>query len=427
MPKLPRYMFRRANGSFRYKRNVPKSLRALIRKETVYRQLGNTYQDAMAAYPLIHREIETLFEQERWATDADRAKALVRERLGPTHAAMFEEGVVNPEWDVFDDFQDLAASMQRKVPKGVYRQIKSASVTEAPMTLLRALDEYGRYKAEDGKDNAELETRLDRIKKDLILCLGQTRFRDMKLESLTRADANRYRDLLLARMSPNSVQRNIGVVKAALNFIIVEHDLDMRNVFQGMKIKGAGASKTDRLPITETQLAALWPAFESNQAALTLVTVLADTGARLSEITGLLGKDVDTQNAILHIQPNAIRPLKTKSSLRDVPLSPRALQRLIAYTEGLDPSAPLFPNYAVPRGNDKASAMLMKRLRSVIRDPKVTIHSLRHRMKDRLRNTDCPEALSLAILGHSQNSVADNYGSGYALEKMREALQRAWG
>ncbi|MGB1388195.1 MAG: integrase, partial [Paracoccaceae bacterium] len=30
--KLPRYVFRRANGSFRYKRNVPLHLRALIGK-----------------------------------------------------------------------------------------------------------------------------------------------------------------------------------------------------------------------------------------------------------------------------------------------------------------------------------------------------------------------------------------------------------
>jgi hypothetical protein len=33
--KLPRYVFRRANGSFRYKRNVPKDLRAVIPKATV--------------------------------------------------------------------------------------------------------------------------------------------------------------------------------------------------------------------------------------------------------------------------------------------------------------------------------------------------------------------------------------------------------
>jgi hypothetical protein len=51
-------MFRCANGSFRYKRNVPKDLRTLIPKATVYRQLGNTYQEA-------------LFDLERRTTDED--------------------------------------------------------------------------------------------------------------------------------------------------------------------------------------------------------------------------------------------------------------------------------------------------------------------------------------------------------------------
>jgi integrase len=71
--------------------------------------------------------------------------------------------------------------------------------------------------------------------------------------------------------------------------------------------------------------------------------------------------------------------------------------------------------------------MLMKRLRTVITDKKLTMHSLRHRMKDKLRNTGCPEAISLAILGHSTNTVAANYGSGYALEVMREHLVKVWG
>jgi hypothetical protein len=47
-------------------------------------------------------------------------------------------------------------------------------------------------------------------------------------------------------------------------------------------------------------------------------------------------------------------------------------------------------------------------------------------MKDRLRNTGCPEAISKAILGHSENSVAANYGSGYAIEVMREHMEKAW-
>ena len=80
--KLPRYVFRRANGSFRYKRNVPKDLRTVIPRATVYRQLGNTYQDALRALPKVHAEIEALFDLERRTTDEQRARALVRERLG---------------------------------------------------------------------------------------------------------------------------------------------------------------------------------------------------------------------------------------------------------------------------------------------------------------------------------------------------------
>ena len=44
----------------------------------------------------------------------------------------------------------------------------------------------------------------------------------------------------------------------------------------------------------------------------------------------------------------------------------------------------IFPKYAPSRGSDAASAMMMKRLRTVITDRKLTMHSLRHRMKDGL-------------------------------------------
>ena len=45
-------------------------------------------------------------------------------------------------------------------------------------------------------------------------------------------------------------------------------------------------------------------------------------------------------------------------------------------------------------------------------------------MKDKLRNTGCPEAISIAILGHGSNTVPANYGSGYALDVMRENMDR---
>ena len=52
--KLPRYVFRRANGSFRYKRNVPLRLRVLLGKDTLYRQLGDSYREAMQNLLQVH-------------------------------------------------------------------------------------------------------------------------------------------------------------------------------------------------------------------------------------------------------------------------------------------------------------------------------------------------------------------------------------
>jgi integrase len=147
-----------------------------------------------------------------------------------------------------------------------------------------------------------------------------------------------------------------------MNHVIIENDLEQRNVFQGIKIKGAGASKDDRLPMSDAQLEALLPEYQSNPAAYALLITLADSGARLAEIVGLEANDIDHEAGCLHIRHTTLRRLKTKTSERTIPLSPRAtacLKHQQAQAIGTDP---IFPQYARPRGSDAASAMLMKRL-----------------------------------------------------------------
>jgi integrase len=392
----------------------------------VYRQLGESYDEAIRRLPLVHAEIEALFDRERSTPNSIRAKSIVRERLGDRQANMFADRVVDPEWDVMDDFVELAEELEGSTSPEVIRQIGSARLTPEPMTLLRVLDQYYSYKCEDAGENTALKTRLDRLRKDLIIALGKNRVEWTPLTDITRADANAVRDYLLNRIAPNSVLRTLGVIKAAINHVIIENDLDHRNVFKGIKIKGAGASRTDRLPMRDSQVATLLAEYASTPTAYILFVILCDTGARLAEIVGLEAQDIDLEQGQLHIRPNTLRGLKTKTSERSLPLSPRVIDCLREHQGEASGTAPLFPTYARPRGSDAASAMLMRRLRTQIEDKKITIHSLRHRMKDKLRNTGCPEAISLAILGHSSNTVAANYGSGYALEVMRKHMERAW-
>ena len=56
----------------------------------------------------------------------------------------------------------------------------------------------------------------------------------------------------------------------------------MLSPFAGLLIKGAGASKTDRLPFTGDHLKQLAPQFQDSDAACALCVTLRDTDARLA-------------------------------------------------------------------------------------------------------------------------------------------------
>ena len=206
--------------------------------------------------------------------------------------------------------------------------------------------------------------------------------------------------------------RNLGVIRTALNDVITEQSLSIPNVFTNLKIKGAGASKQDRFPLTDAHIAIATPCYQDDPLAWALFVTLTDTGARLSEILGLEVQGVDLQVRSITILPNGIRSLKTTGSNRTIPLSRRATEVLQRHRKGKEDGEAIFPKYARPRGSDASSAMMMKRLRTVITDRKLTMHSPRHRMKNGMRNTGFPKAVSMALLGHGSNTVAANYGSG---------------
>jgi integrase len=425
--KLPRYVFRRANGSFRYKRNVPLHLRALIGKATLYRQLGDSYKEAMQNLPLIHARIEALLEGEKEKSARERSIEIIRGALGDEVADMVLANAVPEYSEIEDALNDLGKALHKqKLPSEIVEQVYSGKLRQEVITLETVLKDYVAYKSDTPKAEKEIKQRVERLRKDMQHIYGKQKLRYVSLSDISRQDANDLRDHLLSRVSANSAVRMLGVVRTAINHAIVEHSLNIPNVFTNLRIKGAGASKLDRLPLSDTQVVNLETAYSNDITAWALFVCLRDTGCRVSEIAGLRVKDCDTDKECLIISPTPWRTLKTNNSQRSVPLSPEAIKALEEVSQGKDPEAPLFPQYAKERGGDNCSAMLMKRLRTVITDKKLTMHSLRHRMKDKLRNTGCPEAISMAILGHGSNTVAANYGSGYALDVMREQMEKVW-
>jgi integrase len=322
---------------------------------------------------------------------------------------------------------DLADRLEGQYPKKTLSLMHGAVLPERSDSFADVLDYYAEFKQTGyGATDHRLKVRIAKCKADLIEALGAYKIAKQPIQTITRKDANAYRDTLSGRMSANSVARYKNTLNAAYNWYIKENGLEITSPFAGLLIKGAGSSKVDRLPLQDAHIKLLEPAMKESEIAWALYVLLRDTGARVAEIAGLRVQDCDVEHGVLQITPSPWRRLKNKTSERSVPLSQEAAILLKDLIKGKTAEEPVFERYAKDRGMDNCSQMLMKRLRTVITDKKLTMHSLRHRMKDKLRNTGCPEAISMAILGHGSNTVAANYGSGYALDVMREHMEKVW-
>ena len=136
------------------------------------------------------------------------------------------------------------------MPTEVVQQVYSGRLKPDVLTLAMTLDQYEAYKSDTPKAAREIGQRVERLRTDMKSVFGKQKLKYTPLTDITRQDANDLRDHLLSRVSANSAVRMLGVVRTAINHVIVEHSLTIPNVFTNLKIKGAGATKHDRLPKT---------------------------------------------------------------------------------------------------------------------------------------------------------------------------------
>lgn len=223
-----------------------------------------------------------------------------------------------------------------------------------------------------------------------------------------------------------TIKRQLGTVRAAVNELIRDEELDIKNPFVDFKIKGLGEDAQKRASLNMEQLERLRSYVRATDTTTAdILGMLVDTGARVSEIAGLMREDVklDVEVPYVFIRKNSLRPLKTKESQRRVPLVGDALfaaKRALKKTNSIY----LFPRYMSDNGykGDAASAALRVATRKL---KCLTPHSLRHTMRTRLRNANVPEPLANEIGGWARISVSQYYGKQTALELMKEVLERS--
>jgi integrase len=247
------------------------------------------------------------------------------------------------------------------------------------------------------------------------------------LDQYTSADASKLRDWFVSRgLSSSSVQRNFSCIKAVVNFVILEKGLDCSNPFSGVYLHSDNSSKK-RKPISLDNLKILQErCFAMDDDLRHLVSLISDTGMRLSEATGLMKSDlnVDDDYPYLVIQPYPHRSLKTLSSERTVPLVGSSLWAAKQILNNTD-SIYCFSRYTSASGcnANSASAAINKWIKTVAGSEAV-IHGLRHSFRDRLRAVEAPSEVIDQLGGWSLKTIGQGYGSGYQLNILTKWLEK---
>ena len=248
------------------------------------------------------------------------------------------------------------------------------------------------------------------------------------ITSYSTAEAAQFRDWCFDKgMGLNTVKRVFASVRSVINLNIREYGLEGNNAFSGTYMPDRDDASPSRKPIPNDILQLIQKrCMETDDEARWLVALISDTGMRLSEAAGLSKEDIhlDVDIPYVEIRPHKWRRLKTKSSVRKLPLVGASLwaarQAYIASNNRF-----MFPRYCneTECQSNSASATLNKWLKTVAGSDYV-MHSFRHSMRDRLRAVNCPADMIDQIGGWRKKSVGEHYGEGYHLTLLSISFEK---
>lgn len=268
------------------------------------------------------------------------------------------------------------------------------------------------------------------FKKEVLQCVNKTTFiiKDLPINKYSKRDFLYFRDYLISQNKSNStVRKYFSRLKSIFNFAIQELTLQMTNPVDNIYIDSAN-NINHRKPIPDSLVLDLQKyciKYITNELC-SLILLISDTGMRLSEAYGLEMSDISSKDGqlCLDVKRNSHRGLKTKYSQREIPLVGASLisaKHILANSKSIHCFPLLKTKYAI--NSSKISFKCNEIIRKLCGDEYST-HSLRHSLRDRLRQVDAPNELIDEIGGWSTKSVGQNYGLGYTLTKKSNYMDK---
>ena len=249
---------------------------------------------------------------------------------------------------------------------------------------------------------------------------------DMDIRIIKREHVYAYRTWLIAKGNASGTQiKRISAISRLFNFAKAEYDLPTLGN-PATRITFDTSDTKERVPLSdENHKKLLTLALEKADDKRTLLALLAVTGCRLSEVTGLLVDDVDTAEKSITIRPNVHRTIKTSNSNRTIPIViDKVWKLLLPFLKDKSATEPVFPDLIGKSKMNAVSAISVKFIKKNI-DESSDAHSLRHTVTQKLKDAVAPDAVIKALLGWSNEGMLNNYGGELAIDVKRKWLKKA--
>ena len=402
--------------TYRFKINVPEDLQSKVGKKKLTHHLGDNMKTAIAECYKLNSQYKALFRSLRNPNiqSTEEANTFLLAHNVPNRKLSEDElwhlpVAVENELDKYPNLDDM--------PKGLRKAFDTIHGKDKAY-FSDALDFYGQHKKPmNDKAYADSKYAVDLF----ISAIG-----DLPIDEIKRDHVRSFIECLqtgedkrnIKPMRNASILKRLGNLGKIIKFYMVEKDLTPW-VIPFFNFPLDTTDSTLRRPYTLNEYHQLFTKaiLKLDDARLALL-LIASTGCRLSEGTGVLVKDLHLCDEIpsVDIFANATRTLKNKASKRSVPLVHEPLVELLKqYIEGKGEGEPVFARYA-GHGNT-FSATIGKWLRNNVPEEDVgngmkraMIHSLRHGMAQMLKDVEAPPQVINACLGWTEGNMQDVYG-----------------
>jgi integrase len=153
---------------------------------------------------------------------------------------------------------------------------------------------------------------------------------DKDIEDFDRKDARKFVDSY-GKVKTTTIRRRLNSINAVVNWAAYELDLQKRNPFARLIIRGEGSDAQSRQPFSVPELSDLYSRSMSYGKLRLILPILGETGCRLSEVLGATKEDIQELEGhrVLKIRLNLCRTLKTAGSERTIPIMSSCAQEAI--------------------------------------------------------------------------------------------------